>query len=136
VHGDVTARQYDSVHEEACRAAGPRTWGGRGGSSVSASCGFVRTLAIPRHSAAAAVTYRLIQEPDAGYQSVIDLIRGSARSVRMTMYELADPAVVAALADARRRGGDVKVILDTAFHGHDTNQAAYEQLRASGVDVR
>jgi hypothetical protein len=26
------------------------------------------------------------------------------------------------------------VILDTAFHGHDTNQAAYDQLHAAGVD--
>jgi cardiolipin synthase len=28
------------------------------------------------------------------------------------------------------------VILDTAFHGHDTNQAAYDQLHAAGVDVK
>ena len=44
----------------------------------------------------------------------------------MTMYELADDDAVTALTDAHRRGVDVKVILDTAFHGLDTNQAAYD----------
>ena len=28
------------------------------------------------------------------------------------------------------------VILDTAFHGHDTNQAADDQLHAAGVNVK
>ena len=50
--------------------------------------------------------------PDAGYQPIIDLIRSAVSSVRMTMYELADDDAVTALADAHRRGVDVKVILD------------------------
>jgi hypothetical protein len=82
------------------------------------------------------VPYRLIQEPDAGYQPIIDLIRSAVSSVRMTTYELADDDAVTALADAHRRGVDVKVILDTAFHGLDTKQAAYDALNAAGVDVK
>ena len=58
------------------------------------------------------VPYRLIQEPDAGYQPIIDLIRSAVSSVRMTTDELAEDDAVTALADAHRRGVDVKVILD------------------------
>ena len=82
------------------------------------------------------VPYRLIQEPDAGYQPIIDLIRSAVSSVRMTTDELAEDDAVTALADAHRRGVDVKVILDSAFHGLDTNQAAYDALHAAGVDVK
>ena len=58
------------------------------------------------------VPYRLIQEPDAGNQPIIDLIRSAVSSVRMTTYEHAEDDAVTALADAHRRGVDVKVILD------------------------
>ena len=44
--------------------------------------------------------YRLIQEPEAGYSPIIGLISGAARSVRITMYELTDPAAIDALVDA------------------------------------
>jgi phosphatidylserine/phosphatidylglycerophosphate/cardiolipin synthase-like enzyme len=68
------------------------------------------------------VPYRLIQEPDAGYQPIIDLIRSAVSPVRMTMYERAEDDAVTALADAHRRGVDVEVILDTAFHGLATRR--------------
>ncbi|PBA42250.1 phospholipase D-like domain-containing protein [Mycobacterium avium] len=106
-------------------------------SSLATGCAFGRTVALTRtdHSDASA-PYQLIQEPDAGYRPLIDLIRGATRSVRMTMYELTDPNAVDALIDAHRRAVDVKVILDAAFHGQATNTAAYEQLRAAGVAVK
>jgi cardiolipin synthase len=106
-------------------------------SSITTGCAFGRTPATPHIPGAdSAVSYRLVQEPDAGYQPIDDLIRASTRSVRMTMYELDDDAAVAALTDARRRGVDVKVILDTAFAGHDANHAAYDALHAAGVQVK
>lgn len=80
--------------------------------------------------------YQLIQEPDAGYSPIIGFIAGSARSVRMTMYELTDPAAVNALIDARNRGVDTKVILDAAFHGRKTNAATFEELSEAGVEVK
>ena len=58
------------------------------------------------------VPYRLTQEPDSGYQPIIDLIRSAVSSVRMTTYAHAEDDAVTALADAHRRGVDVKVILD------------------------
>ena len=105
-------------------------------SSIATGCAFGRTPATPHISVDSDHPYRLIQEPDAGYQPIIDLIRSSTRSVRMTMYELADDAAVAALTDAHRRGVDVMAVLDTAFAGHDTNRAAYDALHAAGVQVK
>jgi len=79
------------------------------GSSLAAGRAFERTMAAPHVSP---VPYRLIQEPDAGYQPIIDLIRSAVSSVRMTTYAHAEDDAVTALADAHRRGVDVKVILD------------------------
>jgi len=106
-------------------------------SSLSTGCAFERTIATPHLPGPdSVVPYRLIQQPDAGYQPIIDLIRSSISSVRMTMYELSDDTAVTALIDAHRRGVDVKVILNRAYHGHDTNRASYAALHADGVDVK
>jgi len=78
-------------------------------STLAAGRAFERTMAAPHVSP---VPYRLIQEPDAGYQPIIDLIRSAVSSVRMTTYAHAEDDAVTALADAHRRGVDVKVILD------------------------
>jgi cardiolipin synthase A/B len=93
------------------------------------------TFAVPLAHAADA-NYQLIQEPDAGYAPIIGLISGATRSVRMTMYELTDPAAVNALIDAHNRGLDTRVILDAAFHGRGTNAAAFQELSDAGVGVR
>ena len=90
---------------------------------------------VPRAHAADA-NYQLIQEPDAGYSPIIGLISSAARSVRVTIYELTDPAAVSALIEARRRGVDTKVILDAAFHGHDTNAETFQELSGAGVSVK
>ena len=90
---------------------------------------------VPRAFAADAY-YQLIQEPDAGYAPVIGLISNAARSVRLTMYELTDPAAVSALIDAHNRGVETKVILDAAFHGHETNSETFQELSDAGVGVK
>src|ERR1700758_1995002 len=92
------------------------------------------TTAPPAHAADA--NYQLIQEPDAGYAPIIGLISGAARSVRMTMYEVNDPAAINALIEAHGRGVDVKVILDAAFRGRNTNADAFGQLTAAGVAAK
>ena len=90
---------------------------------------------VPRAQAADA-NYLLIQEPDAGYSPIIGVISGAARSVRITMYELTDPAAVSALIEAHHRGVDTKVILDAAFHGRDTNAETFQELSEAGVGVK
>jgi hypothetical protein len=80
--------------------------------------------------------YQLIQEPERGYAAIYALLVRARTSIRMTMYELDDPAATSALVAARRRGVDVRVLLDAAFHGRNTNADAYTQLAAAGIDVR
>jgi cardiolipin synthase A/B len=98
------------------------------------------SVALPNSAAptahAADANYQLIQEPDAGYAPIIGLISGATRSVRMTMYELTDPAAVNALIDTHNRGLDTRVILDAAFRGRQTNAATFQQLNDAGVGVR
>jgi cardiolipin synthase A/B len=105
--------------------------------ALCASCGVYTGDHVPGVRAVAdSGVYQLIQEPEAGYSPIIGLITGAARSVRITMYELNDPAAVGALIDAHRRGADTKVILDAALHGTETNAGAFEQLTAGGVEVK
>jgi cardiolipin synthase A/B len=98
-------------------------------------CMAFSTSPLPRAHAVDA-DYQLIQEPDAGYSPIVGLISGAAHSVRMTMYELTDPAAVNALIDARNRGVDTKVILDAAFHGRKTNTETFQELSDAGVGVK
>ncbi len=97
-------------------------------------CGWAGlTISTVQRAHAADANYQLLQEPDAGYSPIIGLISDAARSVRVTMYELTDAAAVNALIDAHRRGVDTKVILDAAFHGHDTNAEAFQELSDAGA---
>lgn len=76
---------------------------------------------------AAQGAYRLIQEPEDGYSAVIAIIAKARRTLRMTMYELADSAVVSALIDAHRRG----VQLET---GASTLNCAGRSTKTSAVN--
>jgi cardiolipin synthase A/B len=106
--------------------------------ALAVVCGDCLTFSTCTASRASAddAAYRLIQEPDAGYSPIVGLISGASRSIRITMYELTDPAAVGALIDAHGRGVETKVILDAAFHGNRTNAEAFQELRDAGVDVR
>lgn len=83
-----------------------------------------------------AAEYELIQEPDATYGPLISRISAAAKSVKMSMYELVSPAAVNALIAAHLSGVDTKVLLDSAFHGRETNTRAFNMLQAAGVDAR
>lgn len=98
--------------------------------------GAALSISMTPRAHASDANYQLLQEPNAGYSRIIGLISGAARSVRVTMYELTDPAAVTALIDAHNRGVDTKVILDAAFHGHRTNEQAFQTLGDAGVEVK
>jgi cardiolipin synthase A/B len=80
--------------------------------------------------------FTLVQEPEAGVGPVRDLIAAAKRSVRMTMYELASDEIVDSLLSAQRRGVQIQVLLDRAYHGGAVNSAAYQRLSSGGVDVK
>lgn len=79
--------------------------------------------------------YTLLQEPEAGYRPIADLISHATTSVAITMYQLADNSIEQALIDAHTRGVTVTIVLDTAWHGRTVNQPAYDRLTAAGIAV-
>ncbi len=80
----------------------------------------------------------LIVEPDDGIAPVLGPIRGASRSIDLVIYELDDPGIEEALADAAARGVAVRVILSAGYDGASStmNADAYDFLRAHGVAVR
>jgi cardiolipin synthase len=79
--------------------------------------------------------YTLIQYPDAGFSDVYARTNAAKTSITMEMYELNDQTEETALVNAHKRGVDVKVILDSAFHGKAANEKAYSFLTGAGVSV-
>jgi phosphatidylserine/phosphatidylglycerophosphate/cardiolipin synthase-like enzyme len=69
-----------------------------------------------------------------GMQPVYSFVLSAKRSVDMTMYELADSTMEADLIADRRRGVEVRVILDTNRE-RSRNLAAFNALTAGGVKV-
>jgi hypothetical protein len=78
----------------------------------------------------------LYTDPADGDVPIVGLIGGAHRSVDLTMYELTDRSVEAALVAAHRRGVHVRVLLDDRDAGSTVNRAAYLRLTAAGVPVR
>jgi phosphatidylserine/phosphatidylglycerophosphate/cardiolipin synthase-like enzyme len=67
-------------------------------------------------------------------RNMLDAALSAARvRVLAEVYTLTDPATIAGLAAAMRRGVDVRVLLDP---NQSYNRRAYAVLRAAGVDVR
>jgi cardiolipin synthase len=80
----------------------------------------------------------LLAEPQAGSAPFLKLISGARSSIDLTMYELYDRQVEAALASAAHRGVDVRVLLNGGYYSErdSSNDAAYAYLTARHVHVR
>jgi phosphatidylserine/phosphatidylglycerophosphate/cardiolipin synthase-like enzyme len=78
----------------------------------------------------------VVTEPGDSYQSVDQLVAGADHSIDLTMYELADDRIEGLLVAAHQRGVSVRVLLDHAYGGAETNRAAVARLTAAGVPVR
>ncbi len=70
----------------------------------------------------------------AGMKPIYSFVLAAKRWVDITMYELVDPAMVKDLITDRRRGVDVRVILDTNRE-KSRNLPTFDALRAGGVEV-
>ena len=70
-------------------------------------------------------------------EEIRTMLEGRLATARMRVlaevYTLTDPAVIAGIALAKRRGADVRVLLDP---NQPYNRHGYALLRAAGVDVR
>lgn len=74
--------------------------------------------------------------PADGHKPVVDAIDHAVKSVQMTMYHLTDLDVIDALAGARKRKLDVRVILDGESLKKPRFAAGAQALTAAGVLVR
>lgn len=74
-------------------------------------------------------------EPQAGYGFLDAAIAAARSSVELSMYELKDPTVEAALVARAHAGVDVQVLLNYAYYGHQENEAAFSTLGTGSVHV-
>ncbi len=80
---------------------------------------------------------QLLVLPQATAAPFVDAVASAKRSLRLKMFVLTDPAMIAAVVAARKRGVDVRVMLNPARrNGKDDNAKSRKALAAAGVSVR
>jgi phosphatidylserine/phosphatidylglycerophosphate/cardiolipin synthase-like enzyme len=79
---------------------------------------------------------QLYVEPDEGAQPVVKFIEGSRQTLDVAMYLLSDRQVVTALETARKRGVQVRVMLEEHPYGEGVgNGPVYQRLGGAGLSV-
>ena len=75
--------------------------------------------------------------PEAGAEALVLKVINSARqSIRLAGYSFTSPAVVRNLIDAKRRGVDVKVLLDDKGNRGQASVAAMNLIVGAGIPLR
>ena len=75
--------------------------------------------------------------PDAGAEALVLKVINSARqSIRLAGYSFTSPAVVRSLTDAKRRGVDVKIILDDHGNRGQASVAAMNLIVGARIPLR
>lgn len=78
----------------------------------------------------------LVVLPDAGPQPILDGIASAQKSLRVKMFVFDDPGLVDAVIAAKKRGVDVRVMLNPARRSGETeNEASRRKLVEAGVSV-
>ncbi|MDB5187851.1 MAG: phosphatidylserine/phosphatidylglycerophosphate/cardiolipin synthase-like protein [Candidatus Kaiserbacteria bacterium] len=80
----------------------------------------------------------VIVEPAAGMTPLLTAIQAASSSIDVVMYEFEDPAIAQALAKARSRGINVRVLLNGGYYGkkeNTNNDKAYQYLIAHDILV-
>jgi len=82
------------------------------------------------------MSHRLIVLPDDGAHAIIDPIQAARHSLNIRMFLFTDPTLLEAVIAARRRGVNVRVMLNPARRdGTSDNDFARDVLLAAGVSV-
>jgi phosphatidylserine/phosphatidylglycerophosphate/cardiolipin synthase-like enzyme len=82
------------------------------------------------------MSHTLIVLPDDTSSPILDALNAAARSLRIRMFLFTDPALLDAVIAARRRGVDVRVMLNPARRsGEAENEVARKALTAAEVQV-
>lgn len=81
--------------------------------------------------------HRLIVLPDDTAEPLLSAIAGARKSLRVKMFLFSDPALLKALESARKRGVEVRVMLNPARRdGEADNLATKRKLEAADIEVR
>jgi cardiolipin synthase A/B len=82
------------------------------------------------------MTHSLIVLPDDTAAPLLKAIEGARKSLRVKMFLFSDPSLMKALIAAKKRGVDVRVMLNPARRsGEEDNQATKKKLKAAGIQV-
>lgn len=74
--------------------------------------------------------------PDDSPKAILDAVNDAKKSLRIKMFVFSDPDLLAAVAAAKKRGVDVKVMLNPARrNGADDNAESRKMLVEAGVEV-
>ena len=80
---------------------------------------------------------QLLVLPEATAAPFAGAIASAKQSLRLKMFVFTDPGMIAAVVAAKKRGVDVRVMLNPARrNGKDDNAASRKALAAAGVTVR
>ena len=96
---------------------------------------FASALALPTGTNPMSRT--LLVMPDDTSQPLLAAIEGAQKSVRVKMFMFSDPGLINAVIGARKRGVDVRVMLNAARRsGEAENEDTRKTLTAAGVTVQ
>ena len=75
--------------------------------------------------------------PEAGAEAlVVKVIFGARTSIRLAGYSFTSPVVVRSLMDAKRRGVDVKIVIDDKGNRGQANLAAINLILGADIPIR
>ena len=78
----------------------------------------------------------LIVMPDDSAQPILEAIAAAKKLLRIKMFLFSDPALLAAVIAAQKRGVNVRVMLNPARRGGEPeNEATRKKLEKAGVEV-
>jgi cardiolipin synthase A/B len=83
------------------------------------------------------MSHSLIVLPDDTAQPILDALSSAKKSLRIRMFLFTDPALVDAVLAAKRRGVDVRVMLNPARRGGESeNDETKGKLVGAGIEVK
>ncbi len=75
--------------------------------------------------------------PDSGSEDlVLKVINSSERSIRLAAYSFTSPSIVRALIDAKKRGVDVRIVVDEKGNKSKSSLAALNLVVNAGIPTR
>jgi cardiolipin synthase A/B len=82
------------------------------------------------------MSHTLIVLPDDSAKPILDAINSATKSLRVKMFLFSHPDLLKAVIEAKKRGVNVRVMLNPARRsGQSENAETHKKLKAAGIDV-